>query len=63
MTLDDLLKKVKEYNPSEVERVKNAYLYANELHKGQYRQSGEPYIIHPLSVAYILAEIHAVSDT
>ena len=63
MTLDDLLKKVKEYNPSEVERVKNAYLYANELHKGQYRQSGEPYIIHPLSVAYILAEIHADGDT
>lgn len=63
MTIEKLLNKISEYNPSEVDRVKMAYEYAEELHKGQYRQSGEPYIIHPLSVAYILAEIHADGDT
>ena len=40
-----------------------AYEYANEMHKGQYRQSGEPYINHPLNVAHILAEMHADRDT
>ena len=63
MTLEMLLDKVKEYNPEEVEIVKRAYEYARELHKGQTRQSGEPYIIHPLNVAYILAEMHADKDT
>ena len=63
MDLKELLKKVVEYNPSEVERVKKAYYYAKELHKGQYRQSGEEYITHPLNVTYILAEIHADGDT
>lgn len=63
MTIDDLIKKVLEYNAEEVEKVKKAYLYAEELHKGQYRQSGEEYIVHPLNVAYILAELHADGDT
>jgi GTP diphosphokinase / guanosine-3',5'-bis(diphosphate) 3'-diphosphatase len=40
-----------------------AYEYAKELHKGQMRQSGEPYISHPLNVAYILADMHADRDT
>ena len=63
MTIDDLLKMINDYNPDEVEIVRKAYDYADMLHKGQYRQSGEPYIIHPLSVAYILAEMHADRDT
>lgn len=63
MTLNDLLTKLKEYNPEEVEIVKKAYEYANNLHDGQFRQSGEPYIIHPLNVAYILADMHADRDT
>lgn len=63
MTIDNLLEVVKNYNPDEVEIIRRAYEYANELHKGQYRQSGEPYIIHPLNVAYILAEMHADRDT
>ena len=63
MTIDDLLKLIKDYNPDEVEIVKRAYEYANEMHKGQYRQSGEPYINHPLNVAHILAEMHADRDT
>lgn len=63
ITLQDLLNKLREYNPEEVEIVKRAYEYANTLHKGQMRQSGEPYISHPLNVAYILAEMHADRDT
>ena len=61
--LHDLLDKLKEYNFSEIEIVKRAYEYADTLHKGQMRQSGEPYISHPLNVAYILAEMHADRDT
>lgn len=63
LTIDDLLKLVKSYNPEEVDNVKKAYLYAENLHKGQFRQSGEEYISHPLNVAYILAEMHADCDT
>ena len=63
ITLEKLLDEVRKYNPTEVEIIKKAYDYAKTLHEGQYRQSGEPYIIHPLNVAYILAEMHADRDT
>ena len=63
MIKEDLLKKVKDYNPNELEIIRKAYDYANNLHSRQKRQSGEPYIIHPLNVAYILAEMHADRDT
>lgn len=63
LTIDDLLCKVKEYNPREVEIIRQAYYFAEELHKGQKRQSGEDYIIHPLNVAYILADMFADRDT
>lgn len=63
ITLQDLLDKLEEYNPEEVDIVKRAYEYADTLHKGQTRQSGEPYITHPLNVAYILADMHADKDT
>ena len=38
--------------------IKKAYDWAFNLHNGQFRKSGEPYIIHPLNVACILAELH-----
>ena len=63
ITRHDLLDKLKEYNPAEEETVKKAYEYAANLHKNQIRQSGEPYISHPLNVAYILADMHADRDT
>ena len=63
LTLDDLIKKIEEYNKEAIPMVKKAYEYADYLHDGQKRQSGEPYIIHPLNVAYILAELHADQDT
>ena len=63
MKLEDLLELVRTYNVDEIENVRKAHEYADELHSGQVRQSGEPYITHPLSVAYILAEMHADGDT
>ena len=63
ITIDDLLNHVKIYNPEELEIIKKAYDYADYLHEGQKRQSGEPYITHPLNVAYILSEMHADRDT
>lgn len=63
ITLQDLLNKLKEYNSEEIEIVKRAFYYADSLHSNQIRQSGEPYIIHPLNVAYILADMHADGDT
>ena len=63
ITLDDLIRKLEEYNKEEIDIVKKAYYYAYDLHKNQIRQSGEPYITHPLNVAYILADMHADKDT
>lgn len=63
ITFEDFIKEVEIYNPEEVEIITKAYNYAKSLHEGQYRQSGEPYISHPLNVAYILAEMHADKDT
>ena len=63
LTIDNLLEVVKDYNPEEEGIIRKAYNYAENLHSGQKRQSGEPYIIHPLNVAYILAEMHADRDT
>ena len=63
MNVNDFLEKLKEYSYNEIEFIKKAYEYADNLHNGQVRQSGEPYITHPLNVAYILAEMHADADT
>jgi len=63
ITIDDLLNHIKIYNPEEIKIIKKAYDYADYLHEGQTRQSGEPYISHPLNVAYILSEMHADRDT
>lgn len=53
----DLLDAVYEANPkADFELLEEVHRFAEDLHKGQFRKSGEPYIIHPLSVALILAE-------
>ena len=62
-SFNDLINLVREYNPSEVDTVTKAYNYAKIMHEGQYRESGEEYINHPVEVAYILAEMHADADT
>ena len=63
ITVEKLVKEVERYNEVDIEKVKKAYDFADFLHKGQYRQSGEPYITHPLNVALILAKMNADSDT
>lgn len=63
VSFSDLINLVKTYNPEEIEIISKAYQFAEEKHSGQFRQSGEPYIIHPLYVAYILASMHADRDT
>lgn len=63
ITYLDLLELIKDYSKEDLEKIKKAYLLSEQLHSGQFRQSGEPYIVHPLSVAYILAEMRADADT
>ena len=63
LEFNDLIDIMKDYSKEEIEQVTKAYKYADNLHNGQLRQSGEPYIIHPLNVCYTLAEMHADSDT
>ena len=48
---------VKEYSPEEIQLILQAYHYAKEQHKDQFRYSGEPYIMHPVAVARILFEL------
>ena len=60
---EDLILLLKSYNQDEINKVTLAYNFAKEKHNDQVRQSGEPYIIHPLNVAYILEEMHADGDT
>ena len=64
-TLEDLLKRTDHYIKDLDERneIIKAYHYAEEAHRGQYRKSGEPYIIHPLNVAIILTEIYADKES
>lgn len=61
--LNDLLNNVRLYDELGIQSIEKAYYYAESLHNGQFRQSGEPYISHPLNVAYILSEMHADTDT
>lgn len=63
MTIGKLLEAVARYDISAITIIRRAYDYANYLHEGQVRQSGEPYISHPLNVAYILSEMKADRDT
>ena len=61
----DLEKKISSYihYEKDLNLIKEAYELANEKHKGQLRKSGEPYIIHPLSVAMILADLNVGPNT
>ena len=53
-----LIDRIRKYHPSEdVTMIEKAYHLAKSAHEGQLRKSGEPYIIHPLSVAIILADL------
>lgn len=56
--VDSLLKTVRKNHPkADLSLIERAYVRAEEAHRGQLRQSGEPYITHPLAVAHILADL------
>ena len=58
-----MIQAVQRYTPSaDMDVIEAAYRYADEKHKNQLRKSGEPYIIHPLAVAEIVAEIGLDTD-
>lgn len=57
-TIEDIVNKMKKNNKkSDIKLIMKAYNYAKENHGDQLRKSGEPYIIHPIQVAYTLAEL------
>ncbi len=60
----ELINGVRKYHPSDdISMIEKAYKIANEAHKDQMRKSGEPYIIHPLCVAIILADLELDKET
>lgn len=61
---EELIACVRKYHPStDISLIEKAYRIASEAHKGQVRKSGEEYIIHPLCVAIILAELELDKET
>ena len=61
---DELIASIRKYHPStDITLIEKAYHVAFEAHKGQVRKSGEAYIIHPLCVAIILAELELDKET
>lgn len=64
LTSDQVIDKTRKYlNEEHVELVKKAYDFAKHAHRDQYRKSGEPYIIHPIQVAGILADLEMDPST
>ncbi len=56
--LNDILQRVSGYHPDpDLDIIKKAYVYSAKVHQGQVRKSGEPYLIHPLEVAGLLAQL------
>lgn len=63
-SFEALLEKVKAYNPkADTDKLTRAYKLAENAHAGQLRNTGEPYIIHPLAVAHILADLELDVDS
>ncbi|MGL5433855.1 MAG: RelA/SpoT family protein [Lachnospiraceae bacterium] len=60
----ELVKCIRKYHPSDdITLIEKAYTIARDAHEGQLRKSGEPYIIHPLCVAIILADLELDKET
>ena len=60
----ELVERIRKYHPSDdLSMIEKAYQVAKEAHKDQVRKSGEPYIIHPLCVAIILADLEMDKET
>ena len=64
MKKSEFLKTISEQNPNyNMDLIEKAYDTAEEMHRGQLRKSGEPYLIHPMAVAQILAELGMDEET
>ncbi|MDD5917070.1 MAG: bifunctional (p)ppGpp synthetase/guanosine-3',5'-bis(diphosphate) 3'-pyrophosphohydrolase [Clostridiales bacterium] len=63
LTFDALLDKLKQSGGYDISKITKAYEFAAEAHKNQTRISGEPYIIHPLAVADIIADLQLDTDS
>ncbi len=60
----ELIRRMKKYHPSDdFSAIEKAYSIAHKAHENQFRKSGEPYIIHPLNVAIILADLEMDKET
>jgi guanosine-3',5'-bis(diphosphate) 3'-pyrophosphohydrolase len=58
LRLNDILDRVAAYHPEpDLDLIKKAYVYSAKVHQGQVRKSGEPYLIHPMEVAGLLADM------
>lgn len=61
---EEIKKKILEYNPNaKIDIIKKAYDFAKNAHEGQKRESGKPFFSHPASIALILTELNAMSET
>ncbi len=64
MKKSEFLEKILEYNENyDIDLIGRAYDVAEEMHRGQLRKSGEPYLIHPMAVAEILADLGMDEET
>ena len=64
LRLNDIVDRVQATRPAaNIELIHKAYVFTGKVHHGQLRESGEPYLIHPLNVSYILADWNMDEET
>ncbi len=64
LTPDEIFEQAESYlNDEDIRFIREAYQYAVKAHEGQFRKSGEPYIIHPVQVAGILIDLKLDPET
>src|SRR3990172_3334649 len=64
LRLNDIVDRVQATRPAaNIELIHKAYVFRGKVHHGQLRESGEPYLIHPLNVSYILADWNMDEET
>ena len=64
LRLNDIVDRVQSIRPTaNIELIQKAYVFTGKVHHGQLRESGEPYLIHPLNVSHILADWNMDEET